>query len=108
MPTSRASRGRMHRPCSVTPCPRRCSETPMPIEARTEIHVDTPVGPVRGSVTDGVVHAGGRPGPQAGRGGARRPITWTEPLDATQPGAAPPQVVGGLDLVPGMTPSRQA
>ena len=45
---------------------------------------------------------------QADRWGAPRPITWTEPLDATQPGAAPPQVVGGLDLVPGMTPSRQA
>ena len=32
------------------------------------------------------------------------PITWTEPFDATRPGAAPPQTVGGLDLVPGMIP----
>ena len=33
---------------------------------------------------------------------------WTEPLDATRPGAAPPQAVGGLDLVPGMIPARQS
>ena len=35
------------------------------------------------------------------------PITWTEPFDATVPGAAPPQTVGGLDLVPGMIPDAQ-
>ena len=35
-------------------------------------------------------------------------MRWTEPFDATEPGAAPPQVVGGLDLVPGMVPARQS
>ena len=36
------------------------------------------------------------------------PVRWTEPLDGTEPGPAPPQVVGGLDLVPGMIPARQS
>ena len=80
----------------------------MRTEARTEIRIDTPVGPVRGTRSDGVVHAGGVPYAQAERWGVPDPITWAEPLDATQPGAAAPQVVGGLDLVPGMTPSQQS
>jgi para-nitrobenzyl esterase len=80
----------------------------MRTEAPADILVDTPVGPVRGTRSNGVVHAGGVPYARADRWGAPEPITWAEPLDATQRGAAPPQVVGALDLVPGMTPSRQA
>ena len=74
----------------------------------TDVTLDTPVGPVRATDSNGVVHAGGVPYAHADRWRAPERITWTEPFDATQPGAAPPQVVGGLDLVPGMTPARQA
>jgi para-nitrobenzyl esterase len=71
--------------------------------------VDTPVGPVRGTRTaDGIARFGGVPYARAARLGAPEPSSWTEPLDATQPGPAAPQVVGGLDLVPGMVPARQS
>src|SRR5439155_4110693 len=45
---------------------------------------------------------------RADRWGAPEPCSWTEPFDATRPGAAAPQTVGGLDLVPGMIPERQS
>ena len=51
---------------------------------------------------------GGVPYAQAERWGAPEPWSWTEPFDATRPGAAPPQTVGGLDLVPELVPSTQA
>ena len=50
---------------------------------------------------------GGVPYARAERWGAPEPSSWTEPFDATRPGAAPPQTVGGLDLVPGMIPTEQ-
>jgi para-nitrobenzyl esterase len=82
----------------------------------TEITVDTPAGPVVGTTTpfghgagDGaVLRFGGVPYARAERWGAPEPFTWTEPFDATRPGAAAPQTVGGLDLVPGMIPAEQA
>jgi para-nitrobenzyl esterase len=69
--------------------------------------VDTPSGPVVGTRRDGVLRFGGVPYARAERWHAPAPSTWSEPLDATRPGAAPPQTVGGLDLVPGMIPSEQ-
>ena len=77
----------------------------------------TPFGPVRGTERqDGttspgggrVLHFGGVPYARAARFGLPEPCEWTDELDATRPGAAPPQTVGGLDLVPGMTPDRQS
>src|SRR6476661_3187222 len=76
--------------------------------ADTEVRVDAPVGPVVGRSDRGIVRFGGVPYARAGRLRAPEPVQWTEPLDATEPGAAPPQVVGGLDLVPGMIPARQS
>ncbi len=76
--------------------------------ADTEVHVDTPVGPVVGRRERGIQRFGGVPYVCAGRLRAPEPVRWTEPLDATEPGPAPPQVVGGLDLVPGMIPARQS
>jgi para-nitrobenzyl esterase len=73
----------------------------------TETLVDTPFGPVRGVVGDGVTRFGGVPYARAERFGLPQPFRWSEPLDATTPGPAAPQTVGGLDLVPGMTPARQ-
>jgi len=55
-----------------------------------------------------VLHFGGVPYARAARFGLPEPCEWTDELDATRPGAAPPQTVGGLDLVPGMTPDRQS
>jgi para-nitrobenzyl esterase len=58
---------------------------------------------------DGAVSRfGGVPYAQADRWGAPEPASWREPLDATAPGAGPPQSVGGLDLVPGMIPATQS
>ena len=72
-----------------------------------DVVVDTPVGPVRRHATTArCVRFGGVPYARADRWGAPEPSSWTEPLDATRPGAAPPQTVGGLDLVPGMIPTR--
>ena len=72
----------------------------------------TPFGPVRGTdrQRDGarVLHFGGVPYARAARFGLPEPCEWTDELDATQPGAAPPQTVGDLDLVPGMAPDRQS
>jgi para-nitrobenzyl esterase len=62
-------------------------------------------GAPRGS---GVLRFGGVPYALADRWRAPEPVAWTDPLDATRPGAAPPQTVGGLDLVPGMIPDAQA
>jgi para-nitrobenzyl esterase len=83
----------------------------MPTDAT--ITADTPSGPVLGRRDDsllrdgGVLRFGGVPYARAERWGAPAPVTWTEPFDATRPGAAPPQTVGGLDLVPGMIPDAQ-
>jgi len=73
----------------------------------------TPIGPVRGTErhhTDGtsVLHFGGVPYARAERFGLPEPVEWRDEFDATQPGAAAPQTVGGLDLVPGMAPDRQS
>jgi len=72
----------------------------------------TPFGPVRGTERqhDGarVLHFGGVPYARAARFGLPEPCEWTDELDATRPGAAPPQTIGGLDLVPGMAPDRQS
>jgi len=73
----------------------------------------TPFGPVRGTErhhADGtsVLHFGGVPYARAERFGLPEPAEWRDEFDATQPGAAPPQTVGGLDLVPGMAPDRQS
>ncbi|HLM19017.1 MAG TPA: carboxylesterase family protein [Acidimicrobiia bacterium] len=68
--------------------------------------VDTAVGPIVGLQGD-VLRFGGVPYARAARWGLPEPITWTEPFDATEPGAAPPQTVGGLNLVPGMIPVAQ-
>ncbi len=70
--------------------------------------IDTPSGPVTGTRRDAFLRFGGVPYARAARWGAPEPFSWTEPLDATRPGAAAPQVVGGLDLVPGMIPTEQA
>lgn len=73
---------------------------------------DTPFGSVRGAERqhDGarVLHFGGVPYARAERFGLPEPCTWTDELDATRPCAAPPQTIGGLDLVPGMAPDRQS
>jgi para-nitrobenzyl esterase len=74
----------------------------------TEIVVDTPSGPVVGRQDGSVLRFGGVPYARAERWGAPEPCAWAEPFDATRPGAAPPQTVGGLDLVPDMVPMRQA
>jgi para-nitrobenzyl esterase len=72
--------------------------------------VDTPVGPVRGVRDDArhVVRFGGVPYANAARFGLPEPVTWGRRLDATRPGASPPQVADDPELVPGMTPTRQA
>jgi para-nitrobenzyl esterase len=71
--------------------------------------VETPVGPVRGTrAGDAVARFGGVPYARAPRFGAPESVSWSEPFDATRPGPAAPQVVGGLDLVPGMVPLRQS
>jgi para-nitrobenzyl esterase len=74
---------------------------------RTEVTVDTPSGPVTGAHDGSVFRFGGVPYARAERWGAPEPQRWTEPFDATRPGAAPPQTVGGLDLVPDMVPATQ-
>ena len=72
----------------------------------TDVHVDTPFGPVVG-VAGAVARFGGVPYARAERFGLPEPSTWSEPLDARHPGAAPPQTISGLDLVPDMVPERQ-
>jgi para-nitrobenzyl esterase len=76
---------------------------------------ETTAGPVLGhAVTGGVeerrvLHFGGVPYASAPRFGLPQPPErWREPLDATQPGAAPPQRTEGLELVPGMAPARMS
>jgi len=69
--------------------------------------VETASGSVVGRRDGAVVRFGGVPYAQAARWGAPTRSMWSEPLDATRAGAAPPQLVSGLDLVPGMIPSRQ-
>jgi len=70
--------------------------------------VDTPSGPVTGTRRDGFLRFGGVPYARADRWRAPEPFTWTEPLDATRPGAAAPQMVDtSLDLVPDMAPATQ-
>jgi para-nitrobenzyl esterase len=78
--------------------------------------VETPFGPVRGAALAGsrandgtpVLHFGGVPYARAARFGLPEQCSWRDELDATRPGAAPPQTVGGLDLVPDMVPERQS
>jgi para-nitrobenzyl esterase len=72
----------------------------------TEV-VDTSVGPIVGRRDGTVVRFGGVPYARAERWGLPEARTWSEAFDATNPGAAPPQTVGGLDLVPGMIPDAQ-
>ncbi len=74
----------------------------------TEAIVETPVGPVRGTERDGLLRYGGVPYARAERWCAPERHEWREPFDATRPGAAPPQTVGGLDLVPDMIPGAQS
>ncbi len=53
-----------------------------------------------------VVHFGGVPYAEASRFAASRPVSrWSEPFDARRTGAAPPQRIDGLGLVPGMEPA---
>ena len=78
------------------------------IRMPTEITIDTPSGPVIGRRDGTLVRFGGVPYARADRWCAPEPYSWTEPLDASRPGAAPPQTVGGLDLVPGMIPTEQS
>jgi len=73
----------------------------------TDVTVDAPCGPVVGRRDGAMLRFGGVPYARAERWGAPEPCSWTEPFDATRPGGAPPQTVGGLDLVPDMVPSRQ-
>jgi para-nitrobenzyl esterase len=73
-----------------------------------EVTVDTRVGPIVGRGDGAVTRFGGVPYARAQRWGLPEPSTWSEPFDATAPGAAPPQTVGGLDLVPGMIPDAQS
>jgi para-nitrobenzyl esterase len=54
-----------------------------------------------------VLRFGGVPYARAARFGLPEPARWSEPLDATRPGPAPPQTTDGLDLVPGMVAARQ-
>jgi para-nitrobenzyl esterase len=68
---------------------------------------DASAGPVVGRRAGSVTRFGGVPYARAARWGLPEPITWSDPFDATRPGAAPPQTVGGLDLVPGMIPAAQ-
>src|ERR1700733_3462204 len=77
----------------------------MPSDSR--VTVDAPVGPIVG-LRGPERRFGGVPAARAERWGPPEAITWTEPFDATEPGAAPPQTTGGLDLVPGMVPERQS
>ncbi len=74
----------------------------------TDVAVTCPSGPVRGTRDGAVVRFGGVPYARADRWRAPEPYTWSDPLDATAAGAAPPQTVGGLDLVPGMIPEAQS
>jgi para-nitrobenzyl esterase len=77
--------------------------------ALAPLAVDTAAGPVRGVLGgDGIARFGGVPYARAERFGVPERCWWSEPLDATQPGPAAAQVVGGLDLVPGMVPTRQS
>jgi para-nitrobenzyl esterase len=78
----------------------------MPSDAT--VTVDAPVGPITGWRDGTLLRFGGVPYARAERWGVPAPITWTEPFDATAPGASPPQSVGGLDLVPDMIPGAQA
>jgi para-nitrobenzyl esterase len=80
----------------------------MPTDADGVVTVETLSGPVVGRRTGPVVRFGGVPYARAERWRGPQPVTWSDPLDATRPGAAPPQTVGGLDLVPGMVPAVQA
>lgn len=81
----------------------------MPTDPTTDstVGVDTPSGPVVGRRDATVLRFGGVPYACAERWQLPEPITWTDPFDATTPGASPPQTVGGLDLVPGMIPDAQ-
>jgi para-nitrobenzyl esterase len=72
------------------------------------VTIDTPSGPITARHDGALLRFGGVPYARAARWHAPEPFTWTEPLDATAPGAAPPQTVSGLDLVPGMIPDAQA
>jgi para-nitrobenzyl esterase len=74
----------------------------------TDAPIDTPSGPVVGVRDGATVRFGGVPYARADRWCAPEPHSWTEPLDARRPGAAAPQTVGGLDLVPDMVADRQA
>ena len=56
----------------------------------------------------GIHRFGGVPYAQSRSTARARAGALSEPLDATEPSAAPPQDVGGLDLVPGMIPARQS
>jgi para-nitrobenzyl esterase len=78
------------------------------MRTEAQIRADTPVGPVLGVADGAILRFGGVPYARADRLRAPEPVRWTEPLDATSPGPAPPQVASGLGLVPGMIPERQA
>src|SRR6478609_6620678 len=73
----------------------------------SNVTVDAASGPVVGRRDGDVVRFGGVPYASAERWGLPEAMTWSAPFDATEPGASPPQSVGGLDLVPGMIPDAQ-
>jgi len=73
----------------------------------SDVTADAPVGPIVGRDDGPVLRFGGVPYARAERWRLPEAVTWTEPFDATRPGPAPPQTVGGLDLVPGMIPDAQ-
>src|SRR6476619_1128077 len=73
----------------------------------SNVTVDTPSGPVVGRRDGSMLRFGGVPYARSARWGLPEPTTWSEPFDATRPGASPPQSVGGLELVPGMIPDAQ-
>ena len=90
-----------------SPGARRGAARPrMPTERRVRRH---PVRAGRAAVATARVRALRRCAVRAGRAvGRARAVVVAEPLDATAPGAAPPQAVGGLDLVPGMIAGRRS
>ena len=103
-PRSRASPGRTRRSCSATRCPTRCSVTRMP----TDVGPSTRRSGRSSAVATARVAALRRRARTRGPTGGACPSRSRGPSRSTppRPGAAPPQTVGGLDLVPGMIPAR--
>ena len=89
-PTSNAVTWRTRRRSSATRSPRRCSATPMRTDsgAPTPVVVDTPAGPVRGTVRgDGIARFGGVPYAVVRCLGAPEPSSWSS--RSTRPNRGP-------------------